>query len=80
MGMQLNLATAEDIEHLNRRLDEVLAKLDRVTVTPAPEWISLAAAADHYGVTVRTIRSRIDRGETEARGSGRGRQVRIGKE
>ena len=53
-------------------------RLDGATITPRPEWLTIAQAAEALGVSRDTIRRRINSGELEARGSGKTRRVRLG--
>ncbi|HCO91066.1 MAG TPA: hypothetical protein DIT40_08850 [Alphaproteobacteria bacterium] len=77
MGLQVNLATTDDIERLERQIQRLTDMLQGAQVIPAPEWVSIQEAAKHHGRTARTIRDWIDAGKLEARGSGRCREVRI---
>ena len=77
MTQTLELATKEDIARLERRLMDFEAKLDGCRITPPPEWLGIKQAATALGVSPDTIRRRINNGQLQARGNGRGRQVLV---
>lgn len=78
MGVPMNIATVEDLEKLKRDIMvELRAELQRVTITPEPEWLPAKEAAKRLGCTTRTILNRANRGEIQARGAGHMRRFRI---
>lgn len=72
------IATKDDIARVETMLAEVMRRLDAATVTRDDSgWMTRKDAASHYGVSLSTIDRKIDRGEIEARGSGKTREVRV---
>jgi hypothetical protein len=66
------------------RLDAVDAKLaalagmvETLVAAQQREWLPVREYAAREGVHVRTITRRIDKGELQAKGSGRGRMVKV---
>jgi hypothetical protein len=71
-----------ETDRLERIVSEAVARavseaLAGATITPRPEWVSIHEAAEARGVTPKTIKRWIDKGEIEARGEGRARMVRV---
>ncbi|GGW24196.1 hypothetical protein GCM10011452_09600 [Gemmobacter lanyuensis] len=77
MGQQFVLIEAEALARIERQIAAISAKLEGATLTPAPEWCSIPAAAKRLGVSASTIRRKISLGQLEARGSGKTKQVRL---
>lgn len=68
------------VEHLTALTAEVRAlrqAIDRATIKPQPEWLSISKAAAALGVSTATVRRRIESGELQARGSGKMRVVKV---
>lgn len=51
--------------------------LEGATVTPAPQWMTIAEACSALGVSRATVHRKIASGELEAKGSGKTRMVRL---
>ena len=74
---RMMIATAADVRALS---DEVRALRDMLAgamIVPPPEWLPLKQAAEAMGVSVDTVRRRIDAGVLEAQGSGKLRRVKV---
>lgn len=71
------LIDTAELTALHAKLDALSATLARVTIAPAPEWVTVAEAAKLHGVTTGTVRRWVRKGEIEARGSGRARMVKV---
>ena len=50
MGQHFELADAETLARIERKLDLLNARMDRNTLIPAPEWCSITEAAKRLGV------------------------------
>ena len=59
------------------KLDLLLARTERATITPAPRWVTVAEYADIRDCSDATVRRWIKNGVVEARGAGRRREVRV---
>lgn len=66
------------------QLDQIVAKLDRLekaiagaTITPAPQWLTIKAAAEKLGCNPSTIHRKIAAGELRAKGANKTRRVFI---
>jgi len=68
---------AEQFMQMMRDISEIKQGLTRATVTPAPAWVTVTEAARILGVTPGTVRRKIDKGEFEARGKGKARQIKL---
>lgn len=75
--MPAQIATTEDLAALHAEIRAIRQMLEGATVIPAPEWVSIKEAARRMNVKPETIRNRIARGEMEARGAGRMREVKV---
>ena len=69
--------TLAALRSLSAEVAAMRAALERVTLQPAPEWVSVAEAARMEGVSADTIRRRIAAGELESKGAGKARNVRV---
>lgn len=67
----------DDFMRMMQEVSEIKLALARATVTPAPEWVGIPEAARILGVTPGTVRRKIDKGEFEPRGKGKGRQIKL---
>ena len=65
------------LDSIRAELAEIKALLQRATVTPAPDWVSIGEAARIRGVSTSTIRRWIDLGQLEATGTGKARRIKI---
>lgn len=80
MDRQEKMLIAVDASALSRieeKLDALLRLLERSDVQSLPEWVTVSQAAAREGVSASTIRRRIDSGELEAKGAGKGRRVKV---
>lgn len=77
MTAQYALVPVEDLARLADTVERLEKKLEGCTITPAPEWLSIANAARALGVTPSTVHRRIASGSLEARNSGKLRQVKV---
>lgn len=71
---------AIDATALDALVSEVRAlrqEIQAVRVSPQPEWFTVAEAAARLSVSTATIRRKVASGEYEAKGSGKGRLVRL---
>ena len=71
------IATRADIDRLEALVSDLVTKIEGATITPAPEWLTVAQMAVKLGVSRKTVSRRIESGEIEARGSGKTRMVRV---
>jgi excisionase family DNA binding protein len=74
---RIDIATAEDIERVEAKLDRLTAMIEGATVSPAPEWVSMSEAARRKGVHRSTIDRWIKEQRLQARGAGKLREVRV---
>ena len=74
---RIAITGADEIAALHSELRAIREMLEGATIIPAPEWVSVSDAAAHFGVHVSTIQRKIERGELEARGSGKTRRVKV---
>lgn len=77
MTPQLIAIDPTALESLRREIARLHARLDAVTITPRPEWVTVKDAATALDVTPDTIRRKIKSGELQAKGTGKGRMVRL---
>lgn len=77
MTAQFTLVPVDRIDRLEAQIDKLLRIVERSTVTPAPEWVSVSEAARIEGCSATTIRRMVDAGKLEARGAGKARRVRL---
>lgn len=73
--MSIEIPTREDFERLAAEVRQLRQVLEGATITPAPEWVSVAEAAKRKGVHPDTIKRRIADGTLKARGAGKLREV-----
>lgn len=74
---RLMIATADDLRAVTDELRALREMLTGAMVVPPPEWLPLRDAARVMGVSVDTVRRRIDTGVLEAQGSGKMRRVKV---
>lgn len=74
---RLMIATAEDVKSLSAEVRALREMLTGAMIVPPPEWLTLKQAAAAMGVSVDTVRRRIDAGVMEAKGSGKMRRVKV---
>ena len=74
---QLIAIDATALAHVEAELDRLHKRLDRLDMTPKPEWITIKEMADTIGKTEKTVKRRIDAGQIEAREVGGERMVRF---
>lgn len=73
---QLIAIDQTSIERVLDKLDALERRLNDLDIKPLPEWVPVAEYARMKGVSARTVKRRIERGEIEARGTGKGREVK----
>lgn len=73
--MSIEIPTREDFERLAAEVRALRQVLEGATITPAPEWVSIADAAKRKGCSTDTIKRRIADGTLKARGAGKLREV-----
>lgn len=66
-----------ELKQVMAELRSIRQMLEGATITPAPQWMTIAQACDALGVSRATIHRKIAAGELEARGSGKTRMVRL---
>ena len=71
------LVPVERLDRMERLIMDLATRLDGATVTPAPEWLTVAEYAQHVGRTTRTVRNWIDCGMVETKRQGNVRLVRL---
>ena len=71
------LIPSDDLRALTEEVRELRAMIEGCRIVPAPRWVGLSEAAKAMDCSTATVRRRIARGQLQARGSGRGRQVRV---
>lgn len=70
---RIEVATAEDVQRLEAKLDALAALLK----PPAPEWVPVKEYAAKEKVSVRTVDRKIKAGILQSREGVRGREVRV---
>lgn len=60
-----------------QEISAIKIALARATIQPAPEWVLVPDAARELRITAGTIRRKIASGELPAKGSGKGRLVKL---
>ncbi|MCA0922199.1 helix-turn-helix domain-containing protein [Pseudooceanicola nanhaiensis] len=76
---QFALVPFEELRALTAEVRALRDAVERATITPMPEWVTIPQAAATLGCSVPTIRRRIDSGELEAKGNGKLRRVRVSR-
>lgn len=71
------VATQSEFDALRDEMRAIRQMLEGATITPPPEWVGIHEAAKHFGVHPSTIHRKIDKGEIQARGAGKTREVKI---
>ena len=74
---QFVLVPVEDFQALAAEVRTLSQRIERATIIPASEWVTIPQATAQLDVSVATIRRRIDSGEIQAKGSGKLRRVRV---
>ena len=77
MTAQLAIIDIAALDRLEKRMEAMQRLLERSTVIPRPEWVSISEAAAFKKCSASTIRRMIDAGELEARGAGKARRVKL---
>jgi len=78
MTTQLAIVDLAALDRMEARLERLEAMLSRVTVAPAPEWVSICEAARIERVSDETIRRWIREGKIESNGkAGKARKVKL---
>lgn len=68
---------AERLDRIEAAIAALSERLDRPKVEPIPEWMPVSKYAELAGVTQRTVRNWIEKGEIETRRNGSRVLVRI---
>jgi hypothetical protein len=76
--MTFALISTADLADLLADIAALKAALDRATVIPAPEWVSVAEAQRLLDCSEATVRRKIADGSLEAKGAGKLKRVRVG--
>lgn len=66
----------EDLKHIQAQLDGLKAMLEKVIITPKPEWLSVKDYALHMCKTIRTVDRWIEEGKVETKMVGNVKMVR----
>ena len=74
---QLIMLPEDKFLQLMRDVSEIKLTLARATIAPAPDWVNIPEAARILGVTLGTVCRKIDKGEFEACGKGKARQIKL---
>lgn len=63
------------LDRLYQKLESIEKRIESATITPAPKWVSIKDASEHFGVNRSTIHRWIEDGKLTAKGAGRARRV-----
>lgn len=67
---------ADALDAILKRLDHIDIKLERATIAPRTDWLTIKHAAETLGVTPDTVRRKAKSGEIQARGTGKCRMLK----
>lgn len=71
----MQIATAADVARVEAKLDAISERLD--IIAPPPQWVSVAEYMAAKGISKGTVYRWIAIGQVEARGAGKGREVKV---
>lgn len=71
----MQIATAEDVAEIKAELRAMREQLNQIA--PPPQWVSVAEYMAAKGISKGTVYRWIASGQVEARGAGKGREVRL---
>lgn len=77
MTQQLAIVDVAEITALRAEVRALHNAIKGATITPRPDWYSIPDAAKELGITVDTMRRKINAGKYQATGTGKSRRVRI---
>jgi DNA-directed RNA polymerase specialized sigma24 family protein len=66
-----------DLKRIQEQLDGLQSMLQKVIITPKPEWVTVKEYAKHMSKTIRTINSWIEDGKVETKMVGGVKMVRV---
>jgi DNA-directed RNA polymerase specialized sigma24 family protein len=66
-----------DLKRIQEQLDSLQAMLEKVIMTPKPEWLTVREYAKHMSRTVRTVEQWIAAGKVETKMVGTVKMVRV---
>jgi excisionase family DNA binding protein len=67
MTQPLLVISPADLAALESRLARIESALEKVNMTPVKEWLTMAEMADLLGVSLATVRRRMNDGQFETR-------------